>query len=68
MLATEFGKYVAAGSGIVLSGKFDQLKQGKPFSALASAFDLYCGNLMRDSDPSRTAEVALKLISSLGKE
>eukprot|EP00985_Skeletonema_marinoi_P012293 scaffold5908_cov152-Skeletonema_marinoi.AAC.1 len=68
MLATEFGKYVAAGGGIVLSGKFDQLKQGKPFSALASAFDLYCGNLMRDSGPLRTAEVALKLISSLGKE
>ncbi len=43
LLAHEFGKYVLASGGIFLSGKFDQLQQGKPLSALASALDQYCG-------------------------
>lgn len=67
-LATEFGTFVSAGGGIVLSGKFDQLKQGKPFSALASAFNAYCGKLMRNDGSLSAEEVALKLISTLGRE
>ena len=46
-LACEFTKYVIAGGGIIMSGKFDQLQQGKPLSALASAFDHYCGILLQ---------------------
>ena len=42
-LAHEFIRYVIEAGGIVLSGKFDQLQRGKPFSALASAFNEYCG-------------------------
>jgi predicted ATPase len=30
LLALEVGKYASAGGSIFLSGKFDQLKQGKP--------------------------------------
>eukprot|EP00985_Skeletonema_marinoi_P026747 scaffold21002_cov80-Skeletonema_marinoi.AAC.1 len=67
LLASEFGRSVSAGGGIVLSGKFDQLKQGKPFSALASAFDIYCGNLMKESCPSSSVKVlASNVMASLG--
>jgi predicted ATPase len=71
-LACEFGKYVLSSGGVFLSGKFDQLQQGKPFSALASAFDVYCGCLLQttfqNSGPSSIAEViASELKSSLGR-
>ena len=46
-LACEFTKFAITGGGIVMSGKFDQLQQGKPLSALASAFDQYCGLLLQ---------------------
>ncbi|KAK1734958.1 putative ATPase [Skeletonema marinoi] len=43
--------------------------QGKPFSALAFALDIYCGILLQDSGPSsKVAEIASKLRSSLGNE
>jgi predicted ATPase len=48
LLAAEVGKYVSSNGGILLSGKFDQLQQGKPFSALASAFDQFCDFLLRN--------------------
>ena len=67
-LASEFGKYVSSDGGILLSGKFDQLEQGRPFSALASAFDTYCGKLMRKDGPLSMEDLASKLISSLGRE
>jgi chemotaxis protein CheY-P-specific phosphatase CheC len=41
-LAYEFGKHVIVSGGIFLSGKFDQLQQGKPFSALAKADIVTC--------------------------
>ncbi|KAL7437496.1 hypothetical protein ACHAXM_005669 [Skeletonema potamos] len=70
LLAYEVKKHVIAGGGIVLSGKFDQLQQGEPFSALASAFDVYCGILLQDSvGPSSSAEMlASKVRSLLGSE
>ncbi len=48
LLGLEFGKYVLSEGGILLSGKFDQLQQGKPYSALASAFNEYCGILLQN--------------------
>eukprot|EP00985_Skeletonema_marinoi_P012743 scaffold6221_cov216-Skeletonema_marinoi.AAC.1 len=52
-----------------VSGKFDQLQQGKPFSALAAAFNGYCGMLMQSSELQKRREVvASKLRSSLGRE
>eukprot|EP00573_Skeletonema_grethae_P004439 CAMPEP_0201694914 /NCGR_PEP_ID=MMETSP0578-20130828/7019_1 /ASSEMBLY_ACC=CAM_ASM_000663 /TAXON_ID=267565 /ORGANISM="Skeletonema grethea, Strain CCMP 1804" /LENGTH=1341 /DNA_ID=CAMNT_0048180665 /DNA_START=152 /DNA_END=4177 /DNA_ORIENTATION=- len=69
LLANEFGKFVSSAGGIFLSGKFDQLQQGKPFSALASAFDQYCGILLQYDDvASPKEEVAFQLRSVLGKE
>jgi len=69
LLAAEFGRYVCAGGGIFLSGKFDLLKQGKPFSALASAFDQYCAILLNDDKLASTKEeVARQLRSVLGME
>lgn len=53
----------------MLSGKFDQLQQGTPFSALASAFNDYFGILLEDSEPSSISSVlASKLRSSLGRD
>eukprot|EP00986_Skeletonema_menzelii_P000224 scaffold59_cov144-Skeletonema_menzelii.AAC.7 len=49
-LAHEFGKHVLLNGGIFLLGKFDQRQQGKPFSALASAFNQYFGILMQNSE------------------
>ena len=68
-LAYKFGKHVILSGGIFLTGKFDQLQQGKPFSALASAFNEYCRMLMQNSELQTTREVmASKLKSSLGRE
>jgi len=68
-LAYEFGKHVIVSGGIFLSGKFDQLQQGKPFSALATAFNRYCEMILQNSalQPVREA-MASKLKSSLGRE
>jgi len=50
LLAVEAGKYVISSDGILISGKFDQLQQGKPFSALASAFNEFCDFLVRNRE------------------
>ncbi|KAK1744367.1 putative AAA ATPase [Skeletonema marinoi] len=68
LLANEFGKFVSADGGIFLSGKFDQLQQGKPFSALASTLDQYCGILLLEEMVSTKEKVAFQLRSVLGKE
>ncbi len=69
LLANEFGKFVSSDGGIFLSGKFDQLQQGKPFSALASTFDQYCGLLLQHEGMASTKEeVARQLRSVLGRE
>ena len=68
-LAYEFGKHVIMSGGIFLSGKFDQLQQGKPFSALATAFNGYCHMLLQSRELQPTRELmASKLKSSLGRE
>lgn len=46
-LSQRFGDYVTASGGLFLSAKFDQLKQSRPLSALASAFNDYCVMLSR---------------------
>jgi predicted ATPase len=58
---------VLSSGGILLSGKYDQLQQGKPFSALASAFDDHCGCLLQNTLRNREA-IASELRSSLGGE
>jgi len=49
-LSHQFGDDVKAGGGVFLSAKFDQLKQARPLSALASAFNDYCEALSRGAD------------------
>jgi predicted ATPase len=69
LLACEFGKHVVSSGGILISGKFDQLKQGKPFSALASAFNQYCGILLQNSElASAKQKLAHQLNFVLGRE
>jgi len=71
LLAYEFGKYVLSdgGSGILLTGKFDQLEQRKPFSALASAFNQYCGLLLQNSGlASSRNKLARQISISLGRD
>ncbi|KAL7491984.1 hypothetical protein ACHAWT_001238 [Skeletonema menzelii] len=68
-LAVEVGKHVSSNGGILLSGKFDQLQQGKPFSALASAFNQCCDFLVRNRDlDSVKQKVAHQLHCSLGRD
>eukprot|EP00984_Skeletonema_dohrnii_P001544 scaffold486_cov148-Skeletonema_dohrnii-CCMP3373.AAC.25 len=68
-LAHEFGKYVLLDGGILLSGKFDQRQQGKPFSALASAFNQYCGILLQNCElPSSKQKLAHQINHVLGRE
>jgi len=69
LLAYEFGKYVLADGGILLSGKFDQLQQGTPFSALASAFNQYCGILLQSCELASSREMLAHQINHvLGRE
>ncbi|KAK1740120.1 putative AAA ATPase [Skeletonema marinoi] len=68
-LAHEFGKYVLLDGGILLLGKFDQRQQGKPFSALASAFNQYCGILLQNCElVSSKQKLAHQINHVLGRE
>eukprot|EP00984_Skeletonema_dohrnii_P025146 scaffold14259_cov134-Skeletonema_dohrnii-CCMP3373.AAC.4 len=69
LLAFEFGKYLLSDGGILLTGKFDQRQQGKPFSALASAFNQYCGILLQNCElaPSKQ-KLAHQINHVLGRE
>ncbi len=68
LLANEFGNHVVDG-GVFLSGKFDQLQQGKPFSALASAFNQHCDILLQHSALAPTREkFANEVKSVLGRD
>jgi predicted ATPase len=67
-LACEFGKYAVANGGILLSGKFDQLQQGRLFSALASAFNQYCGLLLQNCELASTKQLAHQVNCVLGRE
>lgn len=67
-LANRLGRFVIANNGMYLYGKFDQLQQSKPFTALAAAFNVYCGRLTREEESGRAKGVALKLQASLGQD
>jgi predicted ATPase len=40
------GSFIISKGGLFLMGKFDQMQQSRPFSALASALDQYCDILI----------------------
>lgn len=66
-LANRLGTFVTSTGAIFLSGKFDQMQQATPFSALASAFNQYCDMLLKEGEQARE-KVAHELEEALGKE
>lgn len=68
VLAHRLGRSIGSQNGIFLSGKFDQLKQSTPFSAVAAAFNQYCDLLANEGETERSKRVTSKLISTLGKD
>ena len=68
VLANQLGSFVTATGGLFITGKFDQLQQAKPFSALASAFNEYCSEMTKKERSSQLQEVSSKLSSVLGND
>ena len=54
--------------GLVLTGKFDQMHEAKPFSALSSAFDQYCDLLLGLYDAEAFKLIVDNLKSALGQD
>jgi hypothetical protein len=68
-LAHRVGQFVLSQGGIFLNGKFPPHPyQGRPFSALSSAFDQYCDILIRNKDSEWAQLVTGKLWSTLGED
>ena len=68
MLANRLCSFINMRGGICLSGKFDQLQQATPFSAIAAAFNQYCDMLVNEGETARVKKVAAELNRVLGKE
>jgi len=68
VLANRLGSYVSSSGGLFLSGKFDQLRQATPFSALASAFNEYCIKMTNEGRSRHLQEVASRLRIGLGRD
>ena len=67
-LAHRVGNFVIANGGLFLIGKFDQLQQGRPFSALVSAFDKYCDILMSQKETDWACAVVRNLNEAFGQD
>ena len=67
-LAQSVGNFIISEGGLFLSGKFCQMRQGVPFSALTSAFDLYCDVLMQNEQTSWARSVIKGLKDALAKD
>mmetsp|Transcript_1464 Transcript_1464/g.2631 ORF Transcript_1464/g.2631 Transcript_1464/m.2631 type:complete len:560 (+) Transcript_1464:219-1898(+) len=68
VLAHRLGNFVNTRGGIYLPGKFDQLQQATPFSAIATAFNQYCDMLINEGDTARSKKISAELNRALGKE
>ncbi len=68
VLAHQLGQYVTANGGLFLSGKFDQLNQATPLSALSSAFNEYCNKMTEEGRSNNLVEVTSYLKAALGEE
>jgi predicted ATPase len=68
VLASRLSRYITSSGGIFVSGKFDQLQQAKPFSAIGSAFNEYCDILLKKYDQDCINEVVAKLRTVLGAD
>eukprot|EP00804_Cyclotella_cryptica_P015019 CCRYP_000618-RB/>CCRYP_000618-RB protein AED:0.01 eAED:0.01 QI:822/1/1/1/0/0.5/2/1351/774 len=67
-LAQRAGRFILAQGGMFLTGKFDQMKQVTPFSALASAFDQYCDVLITEKGSEWAKQIVNKLNVALGRD
>lgn len=69
-LAYSVGSYVISEGSLFLTGKFDQMQQPKPFSALASALDQYCDLLLRlkEKDTGRFKSIVDSFNTALGSD
>jgi hypothetical protein len=61
------GHSVITGGGIFLMAKFDQMKQSKPFSVLAEAFEQYCDVLVCQQDSDWAKLVVTEFHSVIGR-
>lgn len=68
VLANRLGNSISSTGGLFLSGKFDQMQQPTPFSALASAFNDYCDNMFQDGRAVHLELVASQLRKVLGTD
>ena len=68
VLANRLGNFAYATGALFLKGKFDQLQQVTPFSALASALNDYHNQMLKEFRFRYLEEVAPKLKITLGKE
>jgi predicted ATPase len=68
-ISQNVARFIVAQGGIVVTGKFDQMKQAKPFSAIATAFDSFMDVLVRSKHESLWAKVIIdKLQEALGED
>ena len=67
-LAHRIGMSIIEEGGIMLVGKFDQSQTIKPFSALASAFDMYCDIVINQKGSDWATAVVNNLQSVLNGE
>ena len=67
-LAHRVGRFVISEGGLFLTGKFDQMREAKPFSALASAFDQYCDLLLAVQNTDLVQSIADELKVALGQD
>jgi len=68
VLAHRFADCVVANGGVFLSGKYDQLQQAAPFSAIASAFNEYCNMLVVHAESLNATAVASGLRELFGHD
>eukprot|EP00804_Cyclotella_cryptica_P019506 CCRYP_006657-RA/>CCRYP_006657-RA protein AED:0.02 eAED:0.02 QI:170/1/1/1/1/0.75/4/900/1170 len=66
-IANRFGDFISVSGGLFLRGKFDQMQQVKPLSAVTSAFDSCCHQLTREEE-SKRAIFVIELKAALGTD
>eukprot|EP00804_Cyclotella_cryptica_P019507 CCRYP_006660-RA/>CCRYP_006660-RA protein AED:0.11 eAED:0.11 QI:0/0/0/1/1/0.5/2/0/852 len=66
-MANRFGDFITANGGLFLRGKFDQMQQVNPFSAVTSAFNNYFNELAKEAESQRAIFVT-KLRTALGSD
>lgn len=67
-LALELKQPVEAMGGFFLSGKFDELRQVDPLSALFSAFNDFCATLCQNENSTAYVELKQNISQTLGQE